>query len=296
VGTDQPTPSQTAEVMALYRALESTRPADERLFIDPVAKRFLRLWGRAVVDIARIPAAHRQIARSLDRRWPGARTSAVARTRFIDDAVSTAVREGATQVLLLGAGFDTRAHRLAGIEGARVFEVDRAATQEKKRRVVARWASESDARVGYIPLDFQQETLARALRVNGLDPAAQTFVVWEGVTNYLSADSVDSTFRDIAASVGSRSQVLFTYVHAGLLDGSVDFAGGAEILSRVSAVGEPWTFGLDPRGLAAYLSARGMTLVGDMSADEYRARYFGPAAREMIGYSFYRVARAFIRN
>ena len=82
-------------------------------------------------------------------------------------------------------------------------------------------------------------------------------MVWEGVTNYLSADSVDSTFRDIAASVGSRSQVLFTYVHAGLLDGSVDFVRGAEILRQVRAAGEPWTFGFDPQALAAYLSARG---------------------------------------
>jgi len=286
--------SQTAEVMALFRALESSRPAHERLFQDPLAERFLRRWGRAVVQIARFPAAHRRIAGIVDRRWPGARTSAVARTRLIDDAVSTGVRDGATQVVLLGAGFDTRAHRLASIDNARTFEVDRAATQQKKRRVVAQWVPRSAARVAYVPLDFRQEALSHALGVNGFDSAAQTFVVWEGVTNYLSAESVDSTFRDIAASVGSGSQILFTYVHAGLLDGSVDFAQGAEILRQVSAAGEPWTFGFDPPQLAAYLSARGMTLVDDISADEYRARYFGSAANQMTGYSFYRVARAFI--
>src|SRR5262245_24640360 len=142
--------------MALFRALESTRPAHDRLFTDPLAMRFLRRWGRAVVHIARIPPAHRRIALIVDRRWPGARTSAVARTRLIDDAVSSAVREGATQVLLLGAGFDTRAHRLTGIENARIFEVDRAATQQKKRHVVAHRVPEPTVCFTYSPLNFRQ--------------------------------------------------------------------------------------------------------------------------------------------
>jgi O-methyltransferase involved in polyketide biosynthesis len=133
------------------------------------------------------------------------------------------------------------------------------------------------------------------LRANGFDLDARSFVVWEGVTNYLSASSVDATFRAIAESVGSKSQILFTYVHAGLLDASVAFFGGDDILRRVREAGEPWTFGWDPAQLAAYLSARGLTLVEDVSADDYRARYFGgPAARQMVGYSFYRVARALV--
>ena len=57
-------------------------------------------------------------------------------------------------------------------------------------------------------------------------------------------------------------------------------------------VGEPWTFGLDPGELPAYLAARGFMLLEDVSADEYRARYFGDAARAMRGYSFYRAAVA----
>ena len=283
--------SQTAAVMALFRALESARSTRERLFTDPLAKRCLRVWGRELVDLARVPPAHRLIERVIDRQWPGARTSAVARTCLIDDAVSAAIKGGIRQVLLLGAGFDSRAYRLAGMNDVRVFEVDRAAIQREKIRLVTRWVRSSVAHVRYIALDLG-EALSTALRANAFDTDARTFVLWEGVTNYLSASSVDATFRAIATSVGSRSQILFTYVHAGLLDASVRFIGGEEILRRVRDAGEPWTFGWDPAQLAAYLSARGFTLVEDVSADEYRARYFGDAARQMSGYSFYRVARA----
>jgi methyltransferase (TIGR00027 family) len=287
-------PSKTAEVMALFRALESTRPMDERLFMDPLATQCLPFRGRALVGIARVPAVHRFVDRIIDRRWPGARTSAVARTRLIDDAISAAVRDGVRQVLLLGAGFDTRAHRLAALMHVRVFEVDRAVTQQEKIRRVARLVRQTHDQVRYIPLDFRGETLSAALRANGFDQAEPSVVVWEGVTNYLTSPSVDSTFRAMTESVAPGSQVLFTYVHAGLLDGSVVFVGGREILTRVREAGEPWTFGFDPQTLAAYLTARGLTLVEDLSADEYRATYFGRAARTMAGYSFYRVARAVV--
>jgi len=83
--------SQTAEVMALFRALESARPARGRLFSDPFAKHFLRVSGRALAGVARLPALHRIVAHAIDRRWPGARTSAVARTRLIDELVSGAI-------------------------------------------------------------------------------------------------------------------------------------------------------------------------------------------------------------
>ena len=125
------TPSRTAEVMALFRALETLRPPRERLFADPLAEHFLGSWGRALVIVARIPFARRLVERVVDRRWPGARTSAIARTRLIDDAVGLAMHDGAAQLVLLGAGFDSRPYRLA-VGRARIFELDQPATQKTK--------------------------------------------------------------------------------------------------------------------------------------------------------------------
>jgi methyltransferase (TIGR00027 family) len=124
--------SRTAEYMALFRALESGRGA-ARLFDDPLALGFLRPSLRAAVRLARVPLVGEVVPWLLDHRWPGARSSGVARTRFIDDAVESAIAGGIDQVVLLGAGFDARAQRLASMASVRVFELDRPPTQVAKR-------------------------------------------------------------------------------------------------------------------------------------------------------------------
>jgi O-methyltransferase involved in polyketide biosynthesis len=96
--------STTAEYMALFRALESARPAGKRLFDDPFAQAFLRPWLRRVVTATRWPLVNATIARLIDARWPGARTSAIARTCFIDGEVRAALARGIEQVVILGAG------------------------------------------------------------------------------------------------------------------------------------------------------------------------------------------------
>jgi methyltransferase (TIGR00027 family) len=278
-----------AEVMALFRAVETARPRDDRLFDDPFAEAFLGPSGRALARLARLSIARRLIVRVIDRKWPGARTSAIARTRLVDDALRRAVAEGATQIVLLGAGFDSRAYRLPELSGTRVFEVDQPATQNRKTRLMPRHTS---ATVVHIPLDFNKETLDTALCGAGFDRQPRSFVVWEGVTNYLTEAAVDATLRALSAVVARSSTILFTYVDRGLLDGSIQFEGGARVLARVREAGERWTMGFDPRALPEYLAARGLTLVEDLSADDYRARYFGSRARAMRGYSFYRAAIA----
>jgi methyltransferase (TIGR00027 family) len=223
----------------------------------------------------------------------GARTSAIARTKLIDDAVCDALDEGTTQVVLLGAGFDSRAYRLARLTRGRVFELDRPATQKQKILVLTRGLGQPANHVVHIPIDFQTQPLASALCAAGFDSQARSLIVWEGVTNYLSESAVDLTVRAISNVVAFDSRLVFTYVDRGLLDGSRQFVGGRQILERMREIGEPWTFGFEPKHLAAFLAERGWQLIEDLSADEYRARYFGTtAARAMSGYSFYRTAIA----
>jgi methyltransferase (TIGR00027 family) len=283
--------SQTAEVMALFRALETLESPRDRLFADPYAECFLRPAARLLVMFGRWRPTRALVLHIVDREWLGARTSAVARTRLVDDLLRRALKNGARQVLILGAGFDARAYRIPEIAAARVFEVDHPLTQAAKLRLLSRVAAQPTA-VSHVPVDFSRQTLDVALRGSGFDGGVRSFVMWEGVTNYLTETAVDATLRAIAAWVPAGSELIFTYVHRGLLDGSVAFDGGAEILERVRRAGEPWTCGFDPREMPAYLAARNFALIEDLSADEYRARYFGDAARSMTGYSFYRAVLA----
>jgi methyltransferase (TIGR00027 family) len=281
--------SRTAEFMGLFRALESVRrPAAARLFEDPFAARLLPASLRAVVATARLPLVGGGVARLIDRRWPGARSSGVARTRLIDEALAAALHAGIDQVVILGAGFDCRAYRLSGIERARVFEVDYPSTSAAKRARLAALLGGLPGHVTFVALDFDRQPLLAALAAAGCDRGRRSIVIWEGVTNYLTAAAVDATLRAIA-TFAPGSRLLFTYVHRGVLDGSVAFEGAERLGPTLRRAREPWTFGFDPAELPAYLAARGIALVDDLGADDYRARYLGAAGR---GYAFYRVAVA----
>jgi methyltransferase (TIGR00027 family) len=280
--------STTAEFMALFRAQESAMPEHRRLFSDPFAIAFLSPRLRAASTLFRIPLVRSALARWMDARWPGARTSAIARTRLIDEWASAAASQGMRQAAILGAGFDCRAWRLTAFRELRIFEVDHPATSSEKRRVIGDIGAPTE-RVSFAPIDFERESLAEALAKVGFDADRPTLVIWEGVTNYLTAEAVDATLRSIAA-LAEGSQLIFTYVDADLISSSNRFKDAASARRAVTGVGESWTFGLRPEALPAYLEERGLRLVKDMSANEYRTHTMGAAGASAKGYEFYHVA------
>ena len=273
--------------MAFFRALEDARPPERRLFADPFARSFLPAGLARVVRAARFPIVADAVTRFVDRRWPGARTSAVARTRFIDEALGAELRN-VKQVVLLGAGFDARAYRLDGMKGCRVFEVDHPATLAKKRASVARSGAQS-GHVTFVPTDFNERAIADVMADAGFDRTAPTFVVWEGVTNYLDEAGVDATLG-WCGTAAPGSMVLFTYVHAGVIRNPRDFHGTENLFATLAAAGESWTFGIDPGEIGQFVAARGLALERDLGAAEYRALVYGAEAAKMRGYEFYRIA------
>jgi methyltransferase (TIGR00027 family) len=283
--------SRTAEYMALFRALESTEAPARRLFEDRFAAAFLAPRFHLVVSLSRFPLVGAIVRAYIDRRWPGARTSAVARTRFIDDAVEAALNEGIEQVVILGAGFDARAYRIAAMARVPVFEVDHPSTSATKRAVVEATLGSIPSLVRFIAVDFNSGSWQSAITSSGYDPQRRSLFIWEGVTNYLTEDAVDRTLR-WCASAASGSKVLFTYVHSRVLDEPQAFDGTDRLFATLSAADERWTFGLDPSSLRSFLAQRGLLLEADVGASDYRARYFGRTADRMRGYEFYRIAVA----
>ena len=273
--------SRTAQYVAFYRALETVQRRRAPLFRDPFAIRFLGPGLARTVRAARVPVVHALVARYADHRAPGARTSAIGRTRIIDDVVRAAAPG---QLVILGAGFDCRAHRLAELAGTEVFEVDRPETQARKRALLG----EVRADVHYVAVDFLHDDTAERLTAAGWNPAMPTCFIWEGVTNYLTAPAVDEVLSWIGNSAPG-SVLVFTYIHRGLLDGSQDFAGGAKMVANVNALNEPWTFGLRPDEVAPLLHRFGLTLREDLGADDYRSR---TGITDLTGYAFYRLAIA----
>lgn len=284
--------SRTAEHNALFRALEARRPAGERSVDDRLAAAFLRPSFRALVGLARLRPCRGALMAVIDDRWPGVRPTVVARTRAIDEAIAGLVA-GTPQVVILGAGFDTRAWRLPGLRTATVFEVDHPDTQRAKRAVVERLAPARTADVRFVPTDFHLGRLSAAMAEAGHDGAVPTLFLWEGTTNYLTAEAVDATLR-WCAGAAPGSHLVFTYIDEAVLGDPGRYHGAERVLAAVGRTGESMTFGLAPDGLGGYLAERGLVLVDDEGAADLRRRYYGAAADAQRGHEFYRVAHATI--
>jgi methyltransferase (TIGR00027 family) len=283
--------SRTAEYMALFRSIESAKPDSERLVNDPFAYRFLRPSLRFAALMARLPWLGRVVSAYVDCRRPGARSSGIARTRAIDDVTAESLEADTRQVVILGAGFDCRAYRIPGFQRMRVFEVDRPSMLARKRERLRQVLEVTPSHVTFVDIDFNRQNLFDVLTDAGIDWARRTLFIWEGVTNYLSATAVDAVIRGLAR-YAPHGRLVFTYVDRSVLDGSPRFPDGPALLRKMEQLGEPWTFGFHPAELSGYLHARGLRLICDMDAREYRARYMARRGPSMRGYDFYHVAIA----
>ena len=272
--------SRTALAVTLWRARESCRSAASRLFEDDLASVFLDRRFRWALRLSRLPLVGAMVPWSLiDGHWAGSRGTVAVRTRYIDDALSAALRHGVEQVVILGAGFDSRAYRVPGIDQTRVFEVDHPMTQAEKKGAVVRRLGRLPRHVEFVPIDFSTHTLDAMLPAAGFRAAARTFFICEGVTHYLSASDVDTLFRYVARSADAGSEMVFTYIHRTMLEGTATFAGAGKTLAIVRRSGEPYTFGFDPAELPQYLAARDLELIEDVGASGYRERYLDPLGR-----------------
>lgn len=284
--------SKSALAAAAVRAIESYRPRKERLFEDRFACRFLPPVWRGIIELLRLPGLGSAVLAMRERQFPGVMGNLFCRTRFIDDALRDALGKGLDQVVILGAGFDSRAYRIPGIEQTSVFEVDHPAPQAKKQARLKRMLGTLPSHVTFVPIDFDQQELEDAMAAAAFRTGARTFFIWEGVTQYITAEAVDATFRYVSRAAATGSEIVFTYIRRGIVDGSARSAADQKLVSVLQRVGMPWVFGLDPTELAQYLAERGLKLIKDVGASDYQARYLDPIGRKMNVFEGERIALA----
>jgi methyltransferase (TIGR00027 family) len=285
-------PSRTAEYMALFRAVETAEPTERRLFEDAYAIHLLSGTLKKLAELARLPLVGRLVPAFLDLGWPFTRSSGVVRTRMIDDLVCDAIRTGARQLVLLGAGFDSRSYRLKEAMGILTYEVDHPATQTAKRERLQSGMGKLPENVRFVAVDFEEDNLETELVKAGFDTKIPTVVVWEGVVSYLTESAVSNNLTLLARLLAPCSQLVFTYVHRGALDGSISFQGSRRWKSWVKRSGEPFIFGFDPVTLSETLRPYGFLLQSDESTAKAAGRYNPSTRRKETGSELYRVATA----
>lgn len=255
-------PSSTAQLVAFGRALADVGLSHVPNFRDPTARTLLNLKRRRTF-------AKTVHAVQVGKRGAGprmARTMAdlmALRTSAIDTAVHDAVEGGATQLVILGAGYDGRAWRMPELAGVRVFEVDHPATQEDKRtRIPELPAAIGD--VTFVPIDFAKESLDAVLERAGHDRSKPTCWIWEGVVMYLAREVMRATLADIAGRSAAGSTLIVNYhtLHRRFL---------ARVMFRL--VGEPQVSAWTPEQMAADLRAAGFTIREDTGMTDWNARF-----------------------
>lgn len=234
---------------------------------DPLASRMLPgLLGALVREVGRRSRNDRTLVRLLPTLSLGLVDHISLRTLAIDAACERAVAAGAEQLVVLGAGFDSRAYRLACLQKVDVFEVDHPATSAVKaaRTRSLPVVSRSLARV---VIDFERDDLDVVLTRAGHDTARPTAWIWEGVTMYLTNSAIDGSLGVIARRSSAGSTLIMSY-------GTPDFAPPV-YLAVLKLAGEPLCTLLTPAQVAAKLDDNGLLVVSDDGSADWLARFGG---------------------
>lgn len=264
-------PSATAQWTTLTRALELDRPVAQRIVSDQYAPLFLTGGYRQVLAGLR---AGRPILRAAQRsELTGVAAHALCRHRFIDDHLLGELAAGAEQLLVLGAGYDSRAYRFAAeLTGRPVFEVDLAPTSQRKAKIVAAHPETFPAvRVNRVVIDFRTDSLADALLAAGFSVGVRTVVIWEGVVMYLDDDAVRATLRTLRQLCGAGSTLAMDCwyeLRGGVLDDVRRLGAKA-----IGLIGEPVTFSLAPDEAPVLLREAGFDVEKLLDWRELAQRY-----------------------
>lgn len=217
-------------MVCAYRARASRWPRP--LFVDP--------WAEKLAG----PDGH-QIARDVDARFPPMEAWLAVRVAYLDRLVGAAVdRLGVRQIVILGAGYDTRAARLPRA-GVRFFEVDHPATQAAKRARLAELDGYPVDAATYVTCDFETEDPIAQLVAGGLDVHTPALVLWEGVVSYLTEDAVRATAARLAAGLDPRSLIALEFLGKNYATGTRVRPEDRATRDLVGDLGEPIRFGTD---------------------------------------------------
>jgi methyltransferase (TIGR00027 family) len=274
--------SMTAQGIALARALEFERPPAERICNDPLARKFISTWFYL---LGRLFAGYGE------RKGPGVIGFLVARCRYVDDCLQAALADGIRQVVILGAGSDSRAYRIEALAAARVIEVDQPATQAVKIDKVRELFGRLPDHVTYVPIDFNAEDL-RKLSAAGYDSNQRTLFIWEGVVHYLSAQAVDQTLAFVAGQSAPGSRIVFDYLYLSALQAR-EKRGEIERMERTRRfTGEGLVFGIEEGKVEEFLRQRGFNNIVNVTAADLHATYFTGPNRSRTVAPVYAIAYA----
>ncbi len=280
----------TALGAAVCRLIEQSQLQGSRLFDDPVVK---YLVGNPAKALLRFEIGRNFAMKRTDAVLKGLYGLQICRTRFIDDVVQSSLSGGIGQLVILGAGFDTRPYRLDGAEHVAVLEVDLPSVQEDKKRKLRKLFGRLPENVTFVPMDFDTQNLEAAISETVFESSKPALFVWEGVTQYLPGEAIRRTLTLVGGSAPG-SILVFTYVLKSVIERRSGIPGTDKLMDTVGKNNAPWVFGLEPSEVSAFLKPHHLDLVMDVGGGDYQTRYLKPLGRTLSVSECERVVQAVV--
>ncbi|MCW4000936.1 MAG: SAM-dependent methyltransferase [Candidatus Bathyarchaeota archaeon] len=270
--------SMTASYMCLTRAASFKDERECYNSPDNIAYELTPSFLRSIIK-------SRLLFKAFCRRYyaKGSYEYVIARTKYFDNAFEQALMQGFDQIVVFGAGFDSRAIRFNGINKlTRIFEVDAPKTQQEKQMGLKKRSISAPESLVYVPIDFDKEQLAEKMRQAGFASDKKTLFTFEGVTMYLTQSGIEDTFQFISEVSAEGSILVFDHIYSGVLRGENKYFGEEGMADSVAKVGENWQFGLEEGEAEQFVGKFGFSLKDNCNAEQLTERYFKNSKGEIV--------------
>lgn len=276
-------PSETALFAALRRTIANKEFGNEKFGPDYLAEKFLPPHFRFFLKFKKIQANTKE---KLNRFLPGLNEYMIARTSYFDRLFVEALNKQTSQIVLLGAGYDTRVYRFADLNhGTRIFELDIAPTQERKVKCIKSARIKIPEFVTFTPINFNDQSLANVLGEAGYQNHQKTLFIWEGVSYYLDVVSVDRTFEFVRQTIHPESSIAFDYT-VSISEENIDEYYGVKEFSKTMEehhANEDLRFFIGDGEIGTFLEQRGLKIVENLDNEEIERRFLVDEKGSLLG-------------
>lgn len=280
------TPSRTARKVALGTVTLGSKSGMDKVLPPGIVEATAELLvasgavGKTTIRFARSRRAV-AIYEWFDWLLPAQFDAFAHRKAFCEGQVRESIGDGATQVLVLGAGYDTLGWRLAPeFPEVNFFEIDHPATARLKSKGIDEMGQHDN--LFLIAEDLGERKLEDVLKGNALwNQGAHTVIIAEGLVMYLPSEAVRELFCQCAAVTGINSRIAFSYIPTGA-DGRPDVGRWTGLMLWLQkVVGEPWLWSIRPEELWLFLEKTGWTDVSEAAnlTRKHGVEFFAVAAK-----------------
>ena len=274
----------TAQGVAKQRLIETIAEPNKRVINDPYADRFV--IGSGFIKLM----GHKLNVWLSQKLAPGFHEHLISRTRFIDELIKKSATSGVEQYVILGAGYDSRAHRLELPSSLRIFEVDQPEVLDRKLSKLPKELPNSE-NVTYVNIDFSYQSLTEQLIAAGFNQSKSTVFTLEGVSQYITKEGVSSTIKELASLTKEANSTFFMSYVDDLLDKDPEACFGkgypkaakrAKLITNLSAkAGEPWISFYSTEEIESLLSQNGYSIKENVTLEDLNSVYFTPVGRTL---------------